>query len=146
MRMSANDANKFASPRSHLQIHIISRHLRISIIVMSRSLKKGPYIDQRVLEKVNKMKASGKRQPIKTWSRACVISPEMVGMNFLVHNGKDFISVLAEENMVGHRLGEFSPTRKFIRHGGKMAKEQEAVQTAADGAAAAPKPAAKKDS
>lgn len=103
---------------------------------MSRSLKKGLYIDPRVLEKVAKAKNAGKNQPVKTWSRACVISPEMVGVTFLVHNGKDFISVLAEENMVGHRLGEFSPTRKFIRHGGKMAKEQESA------AAPAPAPAA----
>ena len=98
---------------------------------MSRSLKKGPYVDPRVLSKVLKMKASGKRQPIKTWSRACVISPEMVGVTFLVHNGKDFLSVFTDENMVGHRLGEFSPSKKFVRHGGKMAKEQEAVATAA---------------
>ncbi|HNU95971.1 MAG TPA: 30S ribosomal protein S19 [Candidatus Magasanikbacteria bacterium] len=91
---------------------------------MSRSLKKGLYVDPRILKKVLTMKESGKRQPIKTWSRACVISPEMVGTTFLVHNGKDFINVFVEENMVGHRLGEFSPTKKFIRHGGKMAKEQ----------------------
>ncbi len=102
---------------------------------MSRSLKKGPYIDPRVVKKVQALKASGKRTPIKTWSRACVISPEMVGVTFAVHNGKDFISVLVEENMVGHRLGEFSPTRKFVRHGGKMAKED---------VKAAPAPAAKK--
>lgn len=105
---------------------------------MTRSLKKGPYIDPRLLKKVETLKKSGKRQPIKTWSRACVIAPEMVGLTFLVHNGKDFISVFVEENMVGHRLGEFSPTRKFVRHGGKMAKEQEA----ASAAAAAPAPAA----
>lgn len=113
---------------------------------MSRSLKKGPYIDPRVLEKVKRMRASGKRDPIKTWSRACVISPEMVAMTFLVHNGKDFISVLIDENMVGHRLGEFSPTRKFVRHGGKMAKEQETAETAksAAPAAAAAAPAKKK--
>lgn len=107
---------------------------------MSRSLKKGPYLDPRVLKKVAALKASGKRQPIKTWSRACVISPEMVGTTFLVHNGKDFLSVFVEENMVGHRLGEFAPTRKFVRHGGKMAKEQEAAATAT----AAPAPAPKK--
>jgi small subunit ribosomal protein S19 len=83
------------------------------------------------------MKYIGKNQPKKTMSRACVISPEMVGMTFLVHNGKDFLNVFAEENMVGHRLGEFSPTKKFIRHGGKMAKGQ----AAAPGASA---PAAKK--
>ncbi|MDO8499947.1 MAG: 30S ribosomal protein S19 [bacterium] len=113
---------------------------------MSRSLKKGPYIDPRVLAKVEKMRASGKHDPIKTWSRACVISPVMVGMIFAVHNGKDFITVLADENMVGHRLGEFSPTRKFVRHGGKMAKDQEtAVATKAAGAApAAAAPAGKK--
>lgn len=108
---------------------------------MSRSLKKGPYIDPRVLKKVEALKKSGKRAPIKTWSRACVITPEMVGVTFLVHNGKDFLNVLIEENMVGHRLGEFSPTRKFVRHGGKMAKEQETKATAA---APAAKPAAKK--
>lgn len=105
---------------------------------MSRSLKKGAYIDPRVLKKVQTLKASGKRAPIKTWSRACVISPEMVGVTFLVHNGKDFLTVLVDENMVGHRLGEFSPTRKFVRHGGKMAKEQEAAAVAK----AAPAPAA----
>jgi small subunit ribosomal protein S19 len=110
---------------------------------MSRSLKKGPYIDPRVVKKVTALKASGKRQPIKTWSRACVISPAMVGVTFLVHNGKDFLTVLVEENMVGHRLGEFAPTRKFVRHGGKMAKEQEAVKAAA-GAPPAPAPKAAK--
>lgn len=97
---------------------------------MSRSLKKGPYIDPRVLKKVLAVKASGKRTPIKTWSRACVISPEMVGITFQVHNGKNFLDVFVDENMVGHRLGEFSPTRKFVRHGGKMAKDQEAAKVA----------------
>jgi small subunit ribosomal protein S19 len=112
---------------------------------MSRSLKKGPYVDPRVLGKVAAQKATGKRAPIKTWSRACVITPEMVSTTFLVHNGKDFLNVLIEENMVGHRLGEFSPTRKFIRHGGKMAKEQEAKATETSAPApAAAKPAAKK--
>lgn len=96
-------------------------------------------MDERVLEKVKKLKASGKREAIKTWARACVISPEMVGLNFAVHNGKDFVNVFVEENMVGHRLGEFSPTRKFVRHGGKMAKEQEVAATAtAKPASAAP--------
>jgi len=106
---------------------------------MSRSLKKGPFIDPRVVKKVQALKASGKRAPIKTWSRACVISPEMVAVTFLVHNGKDFISVLVDENMVGHRLGEFSPTRKFIRHGGKMAKDQETAKAAGPAPAAAAK-------
>lgn len=108
---------------------------------MSRSLKKGAYVDPRVLKKVQTVKARGTRTPIKTWSRACVISPEMVGVTFLVHNGRDFVTVLAEENMVGHRLGEMAPTRKFIRHGGKMAKEQEAAAAAPAAPAA---PAAKK--
>lgn len=111
---------------------------------MSRSLKKGPYVDPRVMNKVLKVKASGKRQPIKTWSRACVISPEMVALTFLVHNGKDFLTVLVDENMVGHRLGEFSPTKKFVRHGGRMAKEQEAVATTANAPAAAEKKEEKK--
>lgn len=108
---------------------------------MTRSLKKGLYIDPRVVQKVDKVLASGKKTPIKTWSRACVISPEMVGVTFLVHNGKDFISVYVDENMVGHRLGEFSPTKKFVHHGGKMAKEQE---TASAPKAPAAKPAAPK--
>lgn len=91
---------------------------------MSRSLKKGPYIDERLIKKISALKP-GDRAVIKTWSRAAVISPDMVGFTFGVHNGKDFLPVLIREEMVGHRLGEFSPTRKFRRHGGKMAKEQE---------------------
>lgn len=91
---------------------------------MSRSSKKGPYIDQNLLKKV--LKASpGSKAVIKTWARASQISPEMVGFTLGIHNGKDHVSVLITEDMVGHRLGEFSPTRKFIRHGGKMQKEQE---------------------
>lgn len=94
---------------------------------MSRSVKKGPYIDQRLLKKV----AAGNQQtPIKTWSRAAVIAPEMVGATFAVHNGKSFLNVLVSEDMVGHRLGEFSPTRTFRRHGGKMARAQEVKQKA----------------
>lgn len=91
---------------------------------MSRSLKKGPYIDEKLLKKVMNATKTGDRKPIKTWARACTITPEMVGMTFSVHNGKDFIAVFVDENMVGHKLGEFSPTRKFLGHGGKMAKEQ----------------------
>ena len=91
---------------------------------MSRSLKKGPYVDPKLMKKVQKALDSGDKKPIKTWARACTITPEMVGMTFLVHNGKDFINVLVDENMVGHKLGEFSPTKKFVRHGGKMAKDQ----------------------
>lgn len=92
---------------------------------MSRSLKKGPFIDPKLWDKVQKVKP-GSRTEIKTWSRDSTIFPEMVGMTFQVHNGRTFIAVLVTENMVGHKLGEFAPTRKFIRHGGKMAKEEPA--------------------
>ncbi|MCF7846605.1 MAG: 30S ribosomal protein S19 [Candidatus Gracilibacteria bacterium] len=86
---------------------------------MTRSAKKGPYVDPRLIKKVKKANESGKKQVIKTWSRDCVIAPEMVGHTFGVHNGKEFISVFCTEAMVGHRLGEFSPTRKFRSHGGR---------------------------
>ncbi len=86
---------------------------------MTRSAKKGPYVDPRLVKKLQAMDASGKKSVIKTWSRPCVISPEFVGHTFGVHNGKEFISVFCTEAMVGHRLGEFSPTRKFRAHGGK---------------------------
>ncbi len=102
---------------------------------MSRSLSKGPYVDERVLKKVLDKKP-GETGVIKTWSRACVISPEMVGFTFGVHNGRDHIEVFVTEDMVGHRLGEFSPTRKFIKHGGKMQKELEAKKKEAEIAAA----------
>jgi len=91
---------------------------------MSRSLKKGPYIDQKLLEKIAKLK-SGSKEIIKTWARRSIICPEMIGFTFGVHNGKDFVPVLVAEDMVGYKLGEFSLTRKFIRHGGKMQKEIE---------------------
>ena len=91
---------------------------------MSRSLKKGPYVDHKLLEKISKLRV-GDKTIIKTWSRACTITPEMVGFTFGVHNGKQHISVYVTEEMVGHKLGEFSPTRKFIKHGGRIAKEQE---------------------
>ncbi|EKD67561.1 MAG: 30S ribosomal protein S19 [uncultured bacterium] len=84
---------------------------------MARSSKKGPYIDKRILIKVNKQKAGGDRTPIKTWSRACQIPPEFVGVTFAVHNGHIFNEVFVNESMVGHRLGEFSPTRTFRGHG-----------------------------
>lgn len=90
---------------------------------MSRSLKKGPHIDERLLHKVAKVKP-GSKEVIKTWSRDCTITPEMVGFTFGVHNGKTHLPVLVIENMVGHKLGEFAPTRKFLGHGGKMAKAQ----------------------
>ncbi len=97
---------------------------------MSRSSKKGPYVDPRVLKKVLNGKA-GTTQ-IKTWSRACTIAPEFVGFTFLVHNGRVHTPVFVTENMVGHKLGEFSLTRKFTRHGGKMAKEQEMAKAEAE--------------
>ena len=104
-------------------------------IDMTRSLKKGPYVDERLLKKI-----AGKKPietgMIKTWSRPCVISPEMVGFVFGVHNGKTHIEVLVSEDMVGHRLGEFSPTRKFVRHGGKMQKEMEEKKKEAEISAA----------
>lgn len=102
---------------------------------MTRSLKKGPYVDPRVLKKILG-KRQGETGVIKTWSRACQISPEMVGFTFGVHNGKAHIEVLVSEDMVGHRLGEFSPTKKFLRHGGKMQKEIEAQKKEAEIAAA----------
>ncbi|USN94775.1 MAG: 30S ribosomal protein S19 [Candidatus Nomurabacteria bacterium] len=102
---------------------------------MTRSLKKGLYVDPRVLKKIEGKKPSD-TGVIKTWSRACVISPEMVGFTFGVHNGRQHIEVLVSEDMVGHRLGEFSPTRKFLRHGGKMQKELEQKKREAEISAA----------
>ena len=93
---------------------------------MSRSLKKGPYVDAKLFKKIAKLK-SGDKTIIKTWARACAITPEMVGFTFGVHNGKEHISVFVTEDMVGHKLGEFSPTRRFIRHGGRMQREQETM-------------------
>jgi small subunit ribosomal protein S19 len=108
---------------------------------MSRSLKKGPFTDLKLLAKVAKQRPDG--GTIKTWSRASEISPEMVGYTFGVHNGKIHVEVRVSEEMVGHRLGEFSPTRKFTRHGGKIQKElelkaAETQKTAAQAAKAAP--------
>ena len=90
---------------------------------MSRSLKKGPFVDPKLQKKVEKARRENNDKPIKTWSRASTIAPDMIGLTFLVHNGKDFISVRAREEMVGHKLGEFSLTKKFTRHGGKMERE-----------------------
>ncbi len=84
---------------------------------MSRSSKKGPFIDPKLLKKVLAQKESGKKEPIKTWSRACVVSPDFVGHTFMVHQGRKFIEVFVSEAMVGHRLGEFAPTRTFRGHG-----------------------------
>lgn len=96
---------------------------------MARSLKKGPYIDQKILEKIKRIGKPDPKIIIKTWARDCTISPEMVGFTFEVHNGKEFISVRATEEMVGHKLGEFAPTTKFFRHGGRMQRELEATET-----------------
>ena len=101
---------------------------------MTRSAKKGPWVDERLIKKLQKFPAHSK-EVIKTWSRASEISPEMVGYTFGVHNGRDFIPVKITEDMVGHRLGEFSLTRKFTRHGGKMQKELEEKASQASSAA-----------
>lgn len=101
---------------------------------MSRSKKKGPYVNAKLLKKVQLAKASGGNKPIKTWARACTITPEMVGLTFDVHNGRWFNKVYATESMVGHKLGEFSPTRKFTGHSkkGKIAKTQGSVGRVAE--------------
>jgi len=96
---------------------------------MSRSLKKGPYIDEKLQKKVDKAVKLNDKRPIKTWARRSTITPDMVGLNFAVHNGKDHLAVFVVEDMVGHKLGEFAPTRKFRSHGGKMAKEQSKEQS-----------------
>ena len=89
---------------------------------MSRSLKKGPFVDDHLQGKVERMSASNIKKPIKTWSRRSLITPDFVGHTFLVHNGKIFNSVFVTENMVGHKLGEFSPTRTFKKHGAHTEK------------------------
>ncbi len=89
---------------------------------MSRSLKKGPFVDESLMEKVMKITSSGSKKPIKTWSRRSMVVPEFVGHTFLVHNGRIFNTVFVTENMVGHRLGEFSPTRTFKKHGAHTEK------------------------
>src|SRR3569832_2936694 len=115
---------------------------------MSRSVSKGPYVDEKLLKKIEGKKPQT-TEVIKTWARRSQIAPEMVGFKFGVHNGKTHIEVLVNEGMVGHRLGEFSPTKKFIRHGGKMQKELEQKRkdseiAAAKAAKAAPAAGAKK--
>ena len=85
---------------------------------MPRSLKKGPYIDQKLLAKIDVAVAANDKKPIKTWRRASMVTPDFVGLNFAVHNGKTFVPVYVTENMVGHKLGEFAPTRLFRAHGG----------------------------
>jgi small subunit ribosomal protein S19 len=107
---------------------------------MGRSKKKGPFVDPKLYRKVELMDAANKKDQIKTWARACTIVPEFVGHTFMVHNGKLHVKVFITEDMVGHRLGEFAPTRTFRGHGGRIKKEAEA---AAAGAAPAAAPAGK---
>ena len=109
---------------------------------MSRSLKKGPYVDENLLKKISGLKP-GDKTVVKTWARASIVAPEFVGFNIGVHNGKEHVNVFVSEDMVGHKLGEFAPTRKFRKHGGRMAKEQE---VAASATAPAPKKEADKES
>lgn len=89
---------------------------------MGRSLKKGPFVDAKLFAKVQRAESEGAKEPIRTWARACTIVPEFVGQTFLVHNGKQHIKVFITEEMVGHKLGEFAPTRVFRGHGGKGGK------------------------
>ena len=89
---------------------------------MSRSLKKGPYVDERLLARVENNRKMGNREPIKTWSRDCTIIPEFIGVTFMVHNGRIFFKAYVTEDMIGHKLGEFSPTRTFKGHSGGKAK------------------------
>jgi small subunit ribosomal protein S19 len=89
---------------------------------MGRSLKKGPFVEPKLLEKIDQMNKVGPKKPIKTWSRRSMITPDFVGHTFLVHNGKIFNSIFVTENMVGHKLGEFSLTRQFKKHGAHTAK------------------------
>ena len=92
---------------------------------MARSVKKGPFIDKHLQKKVDEALSTASKKVIKTWSRASTITPQMVGFTFGVHNGREHIPVYVTEDMVGHKLGEFSPTRKFTRHGGKIQAELE---------------------
>jgi len=104
---------------------------------MSRSLKKGPYINLKLIKKIQNMKA-GENTTIKTWDRGATITPEMVSHRFGIHDGRKHIEVLIVEDMVGHKLGEFAPTRKFIRHGGRMAREEASAAGAKSAMPAAP--------
>ena len=108
---------------------------------MSRSLKKGLFVDSRLLKKIANLKP-GDKVIIKTWSRSSAISPEMVGFTFGVHNGREHTPVFVTEEMVGHKLGEFSQTRKFVKHGGRMQRELEQQKAMAAAAAATAAPAA----
>jgi small subunit ribosomal protein S19 len=112
---------------------------------MARSVKKGPFVDPHLIKKITAINESRQKQVIRTWSRRSTVTPEMVGITIGVHNGRKFIPVFVSENMVGHKLGEFSPTRTFFAHSGDRkaeAKETTGAPSAAPRAAAAPKPAA----
>lgn len=111
---------------------------------MSRSLKKGPHINLKLIKKIQNMKA-GENTVIRTWDRGATITPEMVGHRFGIHDGRKHIEVLMVEDMVGHKLGEFALTRKFIRHGGRMAREEASAAGAKSAMPAAPKAGAKKE-
>lgn len=89
---------------------------------MSRSTKKGPYVDHNLAEKIEKLRASGEKAVIKTWARASIVTPDFVGFTISIHNGRKHLPIYITEQMVGHKLGEFAPTRKFRTHGGKLAK------------------------
>jgi small subunit ribosomal protein S19 len=105
---------------------------------MGRSTKKGPHVDVKLLRKVEKMQERGIREPIKTWARACTVVPEFVGQTFLVHNGRTHLRVLVTEDMVGHKLGEFAPTRTFRGHSGKRAAMAAAAAAGGPPAPASP--------
>lgn len=105
---------------------------------MGRSLRKGPFVEHHLLAKVHKQNQAGTKKPIKTWSRRSMIIPDMVGHSFEVHNGRKFLTVFVSENMVGHRLGEFSPTRIFKGHGSKKILEEAAAAAAGAAAPGAP--------
>ena len=97
---------------------------------MGRSIKKGPYVNERLLGKIEKQQRTGSREPIKTWARDCTIVPDFIGHTFMVHNGKNFIKLFVTEDMVGHKLGEFAPTRMFKGHSGGRAKAAAAAAAA----------------
>jgi small subunit ribosomal protein S19 len=100
---------------------------------MGRSLKKGPYVNERLLAKVEKQQRTGSREPLKTWARDCTIVPDFIGHTFMVHNGKNFMKLFVTEDMVGHKLGEFAPTRLFKGHSGGRAKAAAAAAAAGGG-------------
>ena len=101
---------------------MLRHRTKSNLIFMARSLKKGPFVESHLLDKIDKMNDASAKKPIKTWSRRSMVTPDFVGHTFLVHNGKIFQSVFVTENMVGHKLGEFSPTRVFKKHGSHTAK------------------------